>query len=675
MAIGCHSVPLPSPNVGSETEMAWQKNYNWARTNATANLDRACSIFKELAADLRFPGHHLAQIRAYEICTGTEEPTLDPKLMPAYVQPLLIDVMLKVADRRKDAALEMQLAAEKSKQNLPQAEKVKWMQLAIRRARDLKDVETEAQLEKRLYTLAPRLNPAPKSTEYLRIATDLRMARQFSKARSFYERVLKSSAYNMHQKIQALKGLRLSNKNVRDDEAHIESSMRLVKFMRKLYKAQSKSGYVRDALYDAEVYYGRAVWTLGRASEALEVFKNLEKNLKGKMPLAELYWLKGRMAEERGDLDQVSFLLTKASLEKNRDLELRDKILWYQAWNERRRGNLPMAIGVLQRIDEATESEFTRARALYWLGKSLIENKQVDTGREMFQKLRKQDPLGYYGLLAHHELNEPIVAQKTKTVSEPDHNVPVDSVTAQWLAILNEHEALTSLLDISAKAYQRQKSQSDEGWVYLFQHYARAGLYMNMYEKLSLLTADQRRNVFVYHPELLFPQPWLDEAQKAAAQFGISEDLIYSIIRQESAFNMHARSGADAFGVMQLLPEVAEQLSERYKIPYTQMDDLYHPRTNMLLGAAHLKELFARQKGRFILAVASYNASEKAIDNWMKTRFRGNTLEFIEDIPYEETRAYVRLVIRNFTFYNLLNSKGSKIDFPAWVLRLEDGSV
>jgi soluble lytic murein transglycosylase len=170
---------------------------------------------------------------------------------------------------------------------------------------------------------------------------------------------------------------------------------------------------------------------------------------------------------------------------------------------------------------------------------------------------------------------------------------------------------------------------------------------------------------------LLFPQPWSDEVRTASLQSGVQEELIYAIIRQESAFDPRARSGADAFGLMQLLPEVAENLSKGAQVPYSQMDDLYEPRTNINLGAAHLKELLARNKGQFILAVASYNANENAIRNWMKTRYRGDALEFIEEIPYEETRTYVRLVMRNLIFYSLLRSKNASIEFPGWLLKLD----
>ena len=247
----------------------------------------------------------------------------------------------------------------------------------------------------------------------------------------------------------------------------------------------------------------------------------------------------------------------------------------------------------------------------------------------------------------------------------------MDINVADWLSQLNEKEALTALLDESSQLYKKSQAQSDDGWVRIFQYYARGGLYMKLYEGLATLSPERRKSIFEHHPHLLFPQPWTEDTGKAGLQFGIEPELIYAIIRQESAFDPYARSVADAFGVMQLLPEVAEQLATKYAIPYSTMEDLFDPKTNIYLGAAHLKELFARHRGQFILAVASYNASESVIRNWMKTRFHGDAMEFIEDIPYEETRAYVRLVMRNLIFYSLLKSKNTTIDFPDWVLKLE----
>jgi soluble lytic murein transglycosylase len=127
----------------------------------------------------------------------------------------------------------------------------------------------------------------------------------------------------------------------------------------------------------------------------------------------------------------------------------------------------------------------------------------------------------------------------------------------------------------------------------------------------------------------------------------------------------------DAFGLMQLLPEVAERAAEEHGIPMSKAEDLYEPHINIPLGAAHLRKLWDRYRGEFVLAVASYNASERAIMNWLKTRYRGDALEFIEDIPYDETREYVKLVMRNMITYQMMNAQEKAPEFPEWALRIE----
>jgi soluble lytic murein transglycosylase len=145
--------------------------------------------------------------------------------------------------------------------------------------------------------------------------------------------------------------------------------------------------------------------------------------------------------------------------------------------------------------------------------------------------------------------------------------------------------------------------------------------------------------------------PFLEEVKSASSKFKISSSFIYSIMRQESAFDPEARSWADAFGLLQLLPKLAKGLSKRAGVQVASYTDLYHPETNIKLGARHLKDLQKRKKNKFVLYVSSYNASEKAVSHWMKTRFKGNYIEFIERIPYKETRDYVKLVLRNYFNY------------------------
>lgn len=674
LVAGCKSTSTRDGRSASASSNAkWIAEYKRARSISEKDPDGACASFKALAEDEKFTPRLMARLRAYEVCAN-EKSSLNRAEMPEWLADLSLDVSLKIAERSGDKAAEVVLAEEKSKQKLPQGTKLKWIELALQRAGELKQKERIADLLKRKYIIAPRLNPEPSEKDWLAIASDYRINREFTKAREYYEKVLKSSYFKLDDKVSALKGIRLSYKNARANEAHVDAALAMVNYLKHAEKLNPKNVSVRQTSYEAQTYLARAVWTLGRGDEAGRMFDQIEKRYKGKLSMAELYWLKGRLAEESGDLARVSEEMTKALNEKLSDgSELRDKILWYSAWNERRQSNFSRAAEIMNELAEKTESDFTRARTLYWLGKTHHEMKQVAEEKAVLERVISLDPLGYYGLLAHRHLGIEISFKRTPLQTDPKalEGLPLDLNMAEWLAQIDEREALTAMLDQASAAYRRALNQNNEAWITLFKYYAKGGLYSKLYDALGTLTPERRKAILESQPEVLFPQPWNEDVKLAALQFSVGEELIYSIMRQESAFDPRARSGADAFGLMQVLPEVAERTALDAKIAYAGMDDLYQPRTNIPIGAAHIQELLKRHKGQFILAVAAYNANENAIRGWMKTRYRGDSLEFIEEIPYEETRVYVRLVMRNLIFYSLLKSRSASIEFPSWVLKLD----
>lgn len=673
--LGCHSPALKPPGAISERgpEGDWLKAYKLAREEQRTNAaEAACPRFQALAADAKFPARDLARLRAWETCGAKMPGQLDRTQMPLYLNSLALDVSLKLAAAQNDRAAEMELASEKARDRMPQAEKVKWLKLALTRANELGQADKVKEFTKRLYQVAPRLNPEPTEKEFLAVAADYRLARQFTKAHDYFERVIRSKSSKLDDKITALKGLRLATKNARNFDEHLAACRRVTEFLNKASRANPKNQSLRLAAFDAHTFEARALWTQGRTGEARDLLNRLEKAGRARVSLAEVYWLKARMAEEEKDFARVSLLLDKALSERTPDRVLRDKILWYAAWNERRQSKFNGAAERFANVIDTSSDEFLRLRAMFWQGRSLIDAKKEDAAKPILEKLITLDPLGYYGLLAHRQLGQEISFKAAASEAlAPPKDLPVDLKLAEWLGALEERDALTPLLDLATKAYRKQSAQTEEGWVTLFKYYAKAGLFVKLYDALGTLDPEQRKLVLESHPELLFPRPWSEEVRTAALQFGVQEELIYAIMRQESAFDPQARSLADAFGLLQILPEVAERLGGAHKIDYHQMDDLYDPRTNIQLGAAHLKDLLHGHKDQFILAVAAYNANEKAIRNWMKTRFRGDPLEFIEEIPFEETRVYVRLVMRNLIFYSLFNSRTAAIEFPAWLLKLD----
>jgi soluble lytic murein transglycosylase len=149
--------------------------------------------------------------------------------------------------------------------------------------------------------------------------------------------------------------------------------------------------------------------------------------------------------------------------------------------------------------------------------------------------------------------------------------------------------------------------------------------------------------------ETLFPIRY----QSLISKSGISDKIILSLIRQESGFNRFARSTAGAMGLMQLMPATAKI----FKRNVTKRK-LYNPNLNIKIGSRYLKYLLKKYDGNLTYVFAAYNAGEGNLKRWIRDgRFKGTSLDNIEQIPFHETRMYVKLLYRNMFFYNILTAQ------------------
>lgn len=147
---------------------------------------------------------------------------------------------------------------------------------------------------------------------------------------------------------------------------------------------------------------------------------------------------------------------------------------------------------------------------------------------------------------------------------------------------------------------------------------------------------------------LLFPKAYAPEVQEASVRFGVDPLLVWAVMRQESAFDPAAVSSAGALGLMQLMPATGQDEARRLGM---EKADPWDPRTNILLGTAHL----ARHLGSFETveeALAAYNAGSGSVRKWVKRT--GAIDEWVEEIPFPETNEYVRKVLGNHAVYRAL---------------------
>jgi soluble lytic murein transglycosylase len=155
--------------------------------------------------------------------------------------------------------------------------------------------------------------------------------------------------------------------------------------------------------------------------------------------------------------------------------------------------------------------------------------------------------------------------------------------------------------------------------------------------------------------KILFPQQYWSSIEQEAAKNGLDPYMVASLIRQESEFNPGAISPANAFGLMQLLPSVGRSMAKEEGIHHFNEVELLNPETNIRLGTRYLKQTLDKFDGQAPYAFAAYNAGDSRVTDWQSIGKYHGMDEFVESIPFTETREYVQAILRNESIYRELN--------------------
>jgi soluble lytic murein transglycosylase-like protein len=308
---------------------------------------------------------------------------------------------------------------------------------------------------------------------------------------------------------------------------------------------------------------------------------------------------------------------------------------------------------MLQMIKEYPDSK-DRHRALYWLAESLRLDDEEDEAKFYYDEILAEAPMSYYGLLAAY-------ATKRKPESFIDATLPeasrFDPVMLPYeLRFLRRAEMLlgVGLRGMAARELKQIKPRNDMSSPFLMYVAALAdqtGSHLTAFRFLTNLFLRGYQGVnSTYGLRMVFPFRYEKLIQKYSDQVGIDAILVLSLIKQESAFRTYARSGSGAMGLMQLMPMTANDVD-----PKVEQRDVYSSATNIRLGTLYLKRLLKRFDGNIALSLAGYNAGPTRVSRWRRAADPELSMtEWIETIPYEETRGYVSTIIRNYYWYSYL---------------------
>jgi soluble lytic murein transglycosylase len=153
--------------------------------------------------------------------------------------------------------------------------------------------------------------------------------------------------------------------------------------------------------------------------------------------------------------------------------------------------------------------------------------------------------------------------------------------------------------------------------------------------------------------EMLYPMGWRSDLTEAASRAAVDPLLVAAVVREESSYYPQARSRVGARGLMQLMPETARPMAQARRLDMNNRDFLDDPATNLELGSAYLGRL-VRDFGDARLAAAAYNAGPARVREWLEPRRPADLEAWVEQIPFDETRAFVKRVMLSWDEYRRL---------------------
>lgn len=270
---------------------------------------------------------------------------------------------------------------------------------------------------------------------------------------------------------------------------------------------------------------------------------------------------------------------------------------------------------------------------MFWVAK-------IDRNSEFFNKIIKQYPDSYYAYRSFWILR----GLRGATISGQIKNKPV----VYPYRFPGDKTALRAL--ISADDYEMIKKFTGDKFIASWVEYQKGNYAASMViAKEAMEKLDVKPDKSDLRWRLVYPQNYIKQVKKYAALSQNNEALIMAILREESSFNTKAQSAVGAMGLMQLMPETAQDIASRKKIPLETIY-LINPETNIKFGNLYYAELKNNLKNE-VSAVAAYNGGIGAVTGWEKTLKYSDVDEFIIKIPYDETRHYVEKIFGSYWNY------------------------
>ncbi|MBN2366020.1 MAG: hypothetical protein EH225_08495 [Calditrichaeota bacterium] len=361
---------------------------------------------------------------------------------------------------------------------------------------------------------------------------------------------------------------------------------------------------------------------------AIKIYKQLIKTYRRSSFFQEAYFRIGLDYFRMADFKTAANSWNEA-YRRSRDSSQKDRVLYWISKCHEKEGNYKEQLEILKELSERPVDSYYTLKA-FFLTRDLLENSgDLDVA---FWELHQSDQTflpDYISNFSRALLVEEILGPRWG-----DRELrTLDYTTDEW----QEVYALGEL-------YERMQNF---GYAYR--------RFRNVFDQ-EFISADISEMIPIF--KKLYPLYFYADVDSAARKFAVSPELIWSVIKKESAFEPEIISYANAYGLMQLLPGTASQVAPKLGTSFTSTRQLFDPSTNIMMGTCYLASLLEKYDGNYVMALAGYNAGPHRVDRW-KQRFPTYDDDlFMENLEFEQTRVYVRTCLKYYWIYRAITNPG-----------------
>lgn len=351
--------------------------------------------------------------------------------------------------------------------------------------------------------------------------------------------------------------------------------------------------------------------------------------------------------------------------------DFRAEALFRIAWIERQAGHAAGALASLARIERDYEASdpYEHARAAYWRAR-ILWDRAADGDREAALEawcaLAGRYPADYYGLLARARVEEAkpgtappwvrVEAAAEESLRYQPGPLARDRHFRAGVLLLRMGLARAAAEELGA--VDRKALSQGEPLLLVAELLDRAGDHKASHHLIRSLGRAALRQ----KPEgaalrvwrVAYPPAYRQEVERWAPQNGVPPDLLLALMREESGLDPTVISGAGAVGLTQLMLPTAQGVAKRLKLGRVRQADLMRPPLAIRIGATYFGGLLRRYDGSEALALAAYNVGDGPVKRWLEQRGTLPLDAFVEEIPVQETRGYVKRVLRSYATYRFL---------------------